>query len=272
MKDYDLLPRGIKNLLRASIGRNVVAERWWRLRFSLERAAARNAENSEVNRLVRQLPRLPSAKVAVIIPTYRRPILLANAVRSVLAQTESDLVAMVVDDGGGQLGALPEDPRVVTLSLSRNHHSPGLARNVALRLSRSLVVAFLDDDNTWRPDHLAQALTTLRAGRDLVYTGLSRIRDDGSEFDVLSKDFDRAAHRDQAWVDINAVVMRRVPGVRFDPWARPRWVHPREDWEFVHRMSARLRVQHVPLLTVNYRVHAGSYFTEWGTTVEGTVL
>lgn len=263
MKDYALLPRPVKDLLRQSVGRYVIGENWWRLRFAAERFAAERDEHAEVARLASRLRPLPSATVAVVMPTFRRPERLAAAVQSVLNQTVQDFVVLVVDDGGGQLDGLPADPRVVVLELSRNHHSPGLARNVALRLSRSPFVAFLDDDNTWRPDHLERTLAALRAGAGLVYTALRRIRDDGTELDVLSRPFHRAAHRDDAWVDINAVVLRRFPSLRFDPWARPRWVHPREDWEFVHRVSARLRVEHIAVATVDYAVHSGSYFTDW---------
>ncbi|GAA0650334.1 hypothetical protein GCM10010174_87460 [Kutzneria viridogrisea] len=263
MKEYALLPRPVKNLLRQSVGRYVVGENWWHLRFAAERFAAERDEHAEVSRLARTLTPLPSAQVCVVMPTFRRPERLAAAVHSALDQTERDLVVLVVDDGGGQVAGLPEDPRVVLLQLSRNHGSPGLARNVALRLSRSPFVAFLDDDNTWRPDHLERSLTALRSGAGLVYTALRRIREDGTELDVLSRPFNRAAHRDESWVDINAVVVRRFAGLRFDPWARPRSVHPREDWEFVHRISAKLRVEHLPVPTVDYSVHSGSYFTDW---------
>lgn len=269
MRDYALLPQPVKDLLRQSVGKNVVGENWWRVRFAAERFDAERAEHAEVAALARGLERVPSASVAVITPTYRRADRLVTAVTSALNQTVRDVVVVVVDDGGGELAGLPDDPRLVVLRLSRNHGSPGLARNVALKLSRSPYVAFLDDDNTWRPDHLERALAVLESGAGMVYTALRRLREDGSELDVLSRPFDRAAHRDGEWVDINAVVLRRFAGIRFDPWARPRWVHPREDWEFVHRVSAKLRVRHVPVATVDYSVHSGSYFTDWDATAIG---
>jgi glycosyltransferase involved in cell wall biosynthesis len=269
LKDYALLPRPVKDLLRQSVGKNVVGENWWRLRFAAERFEADRAEHTEALALAAQLGQAASARVAVVMPTYRRPERLANAVKSALNQTVRDTVVLVVDDGGGQVDGLPEDPRLVVLKLSRNYGSPGLARNVAIRLSRSPYLAFLDDDNTWRPDHLERSLAALESGAGMVYTALRRLREDGTELDVLSRPFSRAQHRDGEWVDINAVVLRRFAGVRFDPWARPRWVHPREDWEFVHRVSAKLRVRHVPVATVDYSVHSGSYFTDWDATAIG---
>ncbi|GAA2803226.1 glycosyltransferase family 2 protein [Crossiella cryophila] len=268
-RDYGLLPDGVKQALRRTVGRYVVAEGWWRLKFAADRTAAAKAEDSEIARLAPTLPVRPTALVTVAVPTYRRPEALGRAVRSALAQTVTDLSVIVVDDGGGELGELPADPRLTVLSLGRNHHSPGLARNVAIRLTRSPFVAFLDDDNTWRPHHLATVLPALRRGAGLVYTDLHRTRPDGSTVDILGRDFDRRAHADTAWVDVNALAVRRFPGLRFDPWARPGWVHPREDWELVHRLSARLRVEHLPEVTVDYAVHAGSYFSEWTTEALG---
>ncbi|ASO22913.1 glycosyltransferase involved in cell wall biosynthesis [Actinoalloteichus hoggarensis] len=257
------LPRVAKDVLRRLIGRNVVAERWWRLRFAARRRADRRAEEAEVRRLRPLLPRLPAAEVVVVIPTYRRPERLARAVRSVLDQTVTDVEIMVVDDGGGELGVLPDDPRLTVLTLAANHGSCGLPRNVAIRLSRSPFVAFLDDDNTWRPDHLERTLRQLHAGSGLVYTAVRRIREDGSQLDVLGRDFSRRAHSDDSWVDANSIVARRSARLRFDPWARPKWVNPKEDWELVHRLSRRVVVTYVPVVTVDYAVHDGSYFTEW---------
>jgi hypothetical protein len=34
-------------------------------------------------------------------------------------------------------------------------------------------------------------------------------------------------------------------------------------------VSAKLRVRHVPVATVDYSVHSGSYFTDWDATAIG---
>jgi hypothetical protein len=76
-------------------------------------------ENEEVARLQLQLGMTPTAKIACIIPTYKRPEGVAAAVHSILAQERHDFVIIVVDDGAG-LPALPADPRLFAVSLSRN--------------------------------------------------------------------------------------------------------------------------------------------------------
>lgn len=225
----------------------------------------RRLVNAEIARLAKTLPELPQALVVTAIPTYRRPEELLVAVRSALAQTFQDQLVVVVDDGGGLLPELPADPRLITFSMARNSGDCGVVRNVAMRLTRSRYVAFLDDDNVWEPDHLATALEVLEApgGPDAVYTAVRRVLPDGTEHDILSVPWDRRRSADEQFVDINAFVGRRTPGLRFSWLYRPKGVLPREDWEFVHRYSRGRRIQHIPHVTVQYLVNPTSFFTQW---------
>ena len=220
-------------------------------------------ENREVARLRSSLGQIPEAKIACIIPTFKRPEGLLKAIESILAQERQDFVIVVVDDGAG-LPQLPADPRIFAVSLSRNSTIAGLVRNVGIRLSRSEYVAFLDDDNVWMPRHLAVAISNLEKGADLVYTAIRRKRSDGSELDVLSKSFDRKRFSDEAHcVDTNAIVLRRASCLPFSRLPRMRETFPREDWEFVWRVSRRAKVVHVPEVTVEYLVNPNSYYTSW---------
>ncbi len=205
---------------------------------------------------------VPPALVATIVPTCGRPESLLRAVHSALAQTVEDHVVMVVDDGAG-LPALPDDPRLVAVSLSHNTGCAGVVRNVGMMLARSTYVAFLDDDNEWRPDHLAVSLEALGRGADLVYTGVERVHPDGTVLDVLSRPFDRTHLAEESFVDTNSIVVRRGVGVRFSRLPRSRTTLPKEDWELVWRLSRRLRTVHAPVTTVRYVVNPASYYTSW---------
>lgn len=226
--------------------------------------ALRRFEDAEVERLrPTAAPLTQDVLVATVMPTYRRPELLHKAVESALSQTVTDHVVIVVDDGGG-LSALPEDPRLVAVSLSRNTHVLGLVRNVGIRLTQSRFIAFLDDDNTWRSDHLECALAGLADGADLVYTAVERRRADGTVHDVLSTPFDRTSFRDSSsYVDANSLVVRRGPDAVFSRIPRVRSTLPKEDWEFVHRFAKHHVVTHVPHPTVRYLVNEDSYYTTW---------
>ncbi|MEY9873342.1 glycosyltransferase involved in cell wall biosynthesis [Streptacidiphilus sp. MAP12-33] len=225
--------------------------------------ALRRAEDAEVRRFDRQ-PR-PTALVATVIATYRRPEALRAAVASALTQTVTDQVVIVVDDGAGLPSDLPDDRRLVTVSLSRNIGIAGVVRNVGIRLTDSRFVAFLDDDNLWEPDHLECALAALTAegGPDAVYTALRRVLPDGAEKDVLSVPFNRRLAARKAFLDTNAFVARRTPALLFSRIRRTPEVLPREDWELVHRYSRRHRVVHVPTVTVQYLTNPSSYYTDW---------
>ncbi|MGJ7442287.1 glycosyltransferase family 2 protein [Aquipuribacter sp. MA13-6] len=217
-----------------------------------------------MTRLAGELGSVPTAEFACIVPTYRRPAGVRAAIESMLAQDFADLVVMVVDDGAG-LGDLPADPRVHAVSLSRNTAVLGLVRNVGIRLTRSRFVAFLDDDNTWTPDHLSRCRSVLLDGADLAYTDVGRYHPDGTLLDTLSRDFDRRALSDESYVDANSVTALRRPGLLFSRLPRTRATLPKEDWEFVFRHSGRgRRVVHVPHTTVRYLVNPDSFYTSWG--------
>ena len=255
----------VKARLRARYGVWPLLELRNRLRHGPSALAWSVYEHRELARLRRAVGPLPPARVATIVPTFRRPELLAAAVRSALAQTVTDQLVVVVDDGGGQLDGLPVDDRLVVVSLSRNTRRLGLVRNVGIRLTSTRYVAFLDDDNEWRPDHLEVAVQELENGADLVYTALERIRVDGSRLDILSRPFDRRSLVDEsAFVDANSVVVRRPRRLRFSVIRRTKTMYPKEDLEFVLRMSRHLVVRHVAETTVRYLLHEASYFTIWG--------
>ena len=105
----------------------------------------------------------------VVIPTYGRPEFLAEAIASVTAQTFADFECVVVDDASPEPATLPPDPR---LRLIRREHNggPPAARNTGIDAARGTYVAFLDDDDVWRPERLADARGRPRAssGGDML--------------------------------------------------------------------------------------------------------
>ncbi|MFV8182718.1 MULTISPECIES: glycosyltransferase family 2 protein [unclassified Streptomyces] len=224
----------------------------------------RRFESAEVRRLKAATGPMPSALVATVIATHRRPDALRAAVRSALAQTVRDQVVIVVDDGAG-LPELPDDPRLFAVSLARNTAVAGVVRNVGIHLTRSRYVAFLDDDNVWESDHLERALAVLDSpgGPDGIYTALLRVLPDGTERDTLSVPFDRRRAARESFLDTNAFVARRDGALHFSRLRRTPKVLPREDWELVYRYSRNHEVRHVPHATVRYLVNPESFYTTW---------
>jgi glycosyltransferase involved in cell wall biosynthesis len=257
-----------KRSLRRLFGRLHLMELRNKVLLAPTGRALKRIEDAEVSRLLAEIGGPRRALVATIIPTFRRPELLRCAIESAFLQTITDQVVVVVDDGGGLPDVLPLDPRLVAVSLSANVATAGVVRNVGLRLTESDYVAFLDDDNTWEPNHLGVAITALDRHRaSLVYTALRRSLSDGRPRDVLSVPFDRRRLADEAYVDTNAVVARRVRGLRFSRLHRAPQVLPREDWELVFRLSRRHRVVHIPVPTVRYLVNPESHWSDWSEAV-----
>jgi glycosyltransferase involved in cell wall biosynthesis len=265
------LGRPLRSLLRRHFGWLPLYELRNKVRYGHTVPRVWLFESAEVRRLRATLPPGAAPLVTTVIPTYRRPESLPAAVRSVLAQTIRDQRVIVVDDGGGGLPQLPDDPRLVVVSLARNTAVLGVVRNVGIRLADSEFVAFLDDDNEWEPEHLETALTALRAeppgprSRRLagVYTALRRVLPDGRELDVLSVPFDRRLAREEGFLDANGFVARRSRALRFSRLRRDRGVLPREDWATLYRYSRRHPIRHVPVPTVRYLVNPDTYYTVW---------
>ncbi|PPK64516.1 glycosyltransferase family 2 protein [Actinokineospora auranticolor] len=264
LKDRNGASAAVRRALRDAFGLWPMHEAKTKLQLGRYVPELTRFEDGEVARLDRELGPRPETLVATVMPTFKRPGLLPAAVESALAQTVTDQQVIVVDDGGGGLPTLPDDPRLSVVSLSRNSKVLGLVRNVGIRLTRSRYLAFLDDDNTWREDHLEQTLAVLGRGADLVYSAVERRRADGTVLDVLSEPFDRKTMVDDSpYVDSNSIVLRRADDVLFSRIPRVKATLPKEDWEFVHRMSRTRVVQHVPHPTVRYLVNEDSYYTAW---------
>jgi hypothetical protein len=94
--------------------------------------------------------------VSVVIPTYQRRELVKRAVASVFAQTYRDFEVIVVDDGStdGTGEALAPLGERIHYRWQPNR-GVAAARNAAIALARGSIVAFLDSDDRWLPDHLA---------------------------------------------------------------------------------------------------------------------
>jgi glycosyltransferase involved in cell wall biosynthesis len=103
----------------------------------------------------------PVPRITVGIPFCNEERHLAAAIRSVLAQTVTDLEVLLVDDGStdGSLGIARsfEDARVVVLSDGKRRHLPARLNEIAMR-ARAPFVARMDADDIAHPRRLAAEL------------------------------------------------------------------------------------------------------------------
>lgn len=127
----------------------------------------------------------------VVIPTWNRAGLVAQAAASVVAQTYVNWELVVVDDGStddtaGRLNrlALPNFRLVQTAHLGH----VGKLRNLGAAAGHGEFVAFLDSDDLWRPKKLERQhgamMKDTRAGWS--YTEYSLFGEDGLEMPLRS--------------------------------------------------------------------------------------
>ncbi len=98
--------------------------------------------------------------VTVVLPTRDRPEGLRAAIDSALAQTYGPLEIIVVDDGSLPPAQVGPEARLVRLDRPAG---PGAARNRGAAEAKGDVLAFLDDDDRWRPDYLNRQVAALQS-------------------------------------------------------------------------------------------------------------
>lgn len=119
--------------------------------------------------------RTPMDAVSVIIPTYNCAERLVRALDSVDAQTYAHdrIEVVVVDDGSTddtreRVGAFAARSDLSFRYLRQQNAGPAAARNHGMRVARGKVIAFLDDDDAWKPAKLARQLPLLAGKTGLV--------------------------------------------------------------------------------------------------------
>jgi len=113
-------------------------------------------------------------EVSAVIPVYHGAQYIAQALRSVFAQKFTPCEVIVVNDGSLETQQIENDLRPYqekVIYLKQANAGPSAARNTGIRRSRGTYIAFLDCDDAWYPNYLAEQLSALRAdpGLDLVY-------------------------------------------------------------------------------------------------------
>lgn len=122
------------------------------------------------------------SKISVIIPTYNRAAYIADAIRSVQAQTYSDVEIIVADDGSTDQTAevvAGFGERVKYFSLP-HRGQPAATRNGGLHVAKGEFVAFLDSDDLYLPHKLALQLAAFERYPEVgvVYSNGHLFRDD----------------------------------------------------------------------------------------------
>lgn len=139
--------------------------------------------------------------VSIVIPTKERPAYLAEALRSVRAQTYDAWEVFIVDNGpskasGAEIAVLTHgDGRISYRYIGASNHVA--ARNAGIAEANGDLIALLDDDDVWLDAaKLAIQASYLAAHPDCVLVGSARtdVVDEGGKklFSYLTPRSDRA--------------------------------------------------------------------------------
>ncbi|HET9427929.1 MAG TPA: glycosyltransferase [Allosphingosinicella sp.] len=118
----------------------------------------------------------------VVVPVHDKARTLRRTVEHALRQTFDEFELILVDDGStdGSIATVADlaDPRLRILTQSRQ--GPGGARNRGIAEARHEWVAFLDGDDLWHPDHLAELDRIRRQHPEAALIGTAHLSSDSA--------------------------------------------------------------------------------------------
>jgi glycosyltransferase involved in cell wall biosynthesis len=200
--------------------------------------------------------------VSAVIPAYNRERYIADAIESVLRQTRLPDEIVVVDDAStdrtAEIVASFSDVRLIQQSKNSGTAS---ARNVAIHAARGDVLAWLDSDDIWRPNHCETVVALLeRHATAIVAYGLVDFvgerggtwRINGlpadTPFDALRESFSRTA------LPMMATVTRRDPVIAIDGFDEQ--LRSSVDFDLFLRLARLGPFVRADAVTADYRWHA----------------
>lgn len=209
---------------------------------------------------------MPAPTVSVIVATRDRPRLLADALTSVAAQVPAPLEVRVGDDGRVHAESVAADLAVLELTwLALDLGQPAAVRNAAAAGARGDVLAFLDDDDLYKPRHLALLVDALRTGEaGFAYTGVELVHErisQGKRTETSRQPFMGGLRFSRALLLVRNFIPINAWGVRRECWPAGGFdesLHYLEDWDLLLKLSEKIPVKQLEAASVEYRVSEGS--------------
>ena len=114
--------------------------------------------------------------VSAIITTHNRKDLVVKAIKSVLAQSYSNIECIVIDDTSDDgtecyISQFIEDGVIYHYIPKEESKGGNHARNKGLELAKGEIIAFLDDDDEWLPSKIEKQVRCLSESIGFVYCG-----------------------------------------------------------------------------------------------------
>jgi glycosyltransferase involved in cell wall biosynthesis len=194
--------------------------------------------------------------VSVMIGAYNAAAYLPDAIESVIAQSYRPLELIVVDDGSeDETAAIARRYGEPVRCVSQPNGGMAAARNRAIAEARGDYFAFLDADDRFCPDKIAQQLACFERDPDLDVVF-------GHVTEFLSPDLDAAAAarlrrpmHDVAWPTPNLMLVRRDAFFRVGRFSTELKVGIGVDW-YARAMELGLKSLVPPIVVLERRLHA----------------
>lgn len=208
-----------------------------------------------------------SPTISVIICTYNRHSSLQKAIDSVLLQDEKDFELIIIDDGSDEPVKIHHH---TSFSLIRTEHRGiGAARSQGLNAAKGTFVAYCDDDDEWKPNHLSTMKQYLRENPDvsLVYGDSEWVQAGVSPSPVAySFDYDGTLLSYGNYIFATDVMHLRSAALEVGGFDSSLQAY--EDWDLWLRMSQLHLLRHIPVALASHHWHencvsAGDRWQEW---------
>jgi len=209
--------------------------------------------------------------ISIITSTYNRADRLKRAIKSVLKQTYPDWEMIIVDDNSkDHTKEIAErfvelDSRIVYIRRTKNFGNDTKPKNAGIMASKGEYICFLDDDNEFRPEHLAILLREIEKDPpvDVVYGDRWLVCDPGTPHPIkpqlgFTHEFDPAFLMQRNFIDSSDILVKRkalfdVGGFDEGP-DNNKYI----DWNLYVRMTkAGMKFRKAHAVITNYHLHKG---------------
>ncbi len=197
--------------------------------------------------------------VSVVIPTYNRRDTVGNAIRSAMRQYSKPHEIIISDDGStdGTIGFLNSNFRGEINSgfikiIGNKHGGVSAARNAGLMIASGDLIAYLDSDNSWRPEYLL-VMSAAFAECEHLYTAYAALKSHNistGQTNFRASNFDRTQLLKGNFIDLNVFMHRRA---LFDQLGGfDERLTRLVDWDVILRYTKLFEPMYLPFCAVDY--------------------
>ena len=121
-------------------------------------------------------------EVSIILPIYNCENFIEETIDSIINQSFQKWELIIVDDAStdstlSKIEKYLKDNRIILKKLKKNKKA-GFCRNLALRQSSSIYVAFIDSDDIWKKDKLKKQIEFMNSYKlDMTYTNYTPFKE-----------------------------------------------------------------------------------------------